>query len=63
MSHEAAVGKISEEEINYLTSRGITEEDAESMIVRGFLNMDITGLPDELVAQTQMMIDMSVDGM
>ena len=63
MSHEAAVGKISEDEINYLTSRGITEEDAESMIVRGFLNMDITGLPDELAEQTQMMIDMSVDGM
>ena len=63
MSHEAAVGKISEEEINYLTSRGINEEDAESMIVRGFLNMDITGLPDELAEQTQMMIDMSVDGM
>ena len=63
MSHEAAVGKISEDEINYLTSRGITEEDAESMIVRGFLNMDITGLPDELAAQTQRMIDMSLDGM
>ena len=63
MSHEAAVGKISEEEINYLTSRGITEEDAESMIVRGFLNMDITGLPDELAEQTQNMIDMSLDGM
>lgn len=62
MSHEAAVGKISEDEINYLTSRGITEEDAESMIVRGFLNMDITGLPDELVEQTQKMIDMSVEG-
>ncbi len=63
MSHEAAVGKISEDEINYLTSRGITEEDAESMIVRGFLNMDITGLPDELAEQTQKMIDMSVEGM
>ena len=63
MSHEAAVGKISEDEINYLTSRGITEEDAESMIVRGFLNMDITGLPDELAEQTQNMIDMSVEGM
>ena len=63
MSHEAAVGKISEDEINYLTSRGIAEEDAESMIVRGFLNMDITGLPDELAEQTQRMIDMSLDGM
>ena len=63
LSHEAAVGKISEDEINYLTSRGIAEEDAESMIVRGFLNMDITGLPDELAEQTQRMIDMSLDGM
>ena len=33
------------------------------MIVRGFLNMDITGLPDELAKQTQNMIEMSVDGM
>lgn len=63
MSHEAAVGKIDEDEINYLTSRGITEEEAASMIVRGFLSMDITGLPDELAADTQKMIDMSVDGM
>lgn len=63
MSHEAAVGKISEDEINYLTSRGIPEEEAESMIVRGFLNMDITGLPEELAQQTQNMIDMSLDGM
>ena len=63
LSHEASVGRIDEEEINYLTSRGISEEDAESMIVRGFLNMDITGLPDELAKQTQNMIEMSVDGM
>ena len=62
MSYEAAVGKISEDEINYLTSRGIPEEEAESMIVRGFLNMDITGLPEELAQQTQNMIDMSLDG-
>ena len=32
------------------------------MIVRGFLSMDITGLPDELAAETQKMIDMSVEG-
>lgn len=63
MSHEAAVGKIDEAEINYLTSRGITEEEAASMIVRGFLSMDITGLPDELAAETQKMINMSVEGM
>lgn len=63
MSHEAAVGKIDEDEINYLTARGISEEEAASMIVRGFLSMDITGLPDELAQETQTMIDMSLDGM
>jgi len=63
MSHEAAVGKIDEEEIYYLTSRGLTEEEATSMIVRGFLSMDITGLPPELASETKRMIDMSLEGM
>lgn len=63
MSHEAAVGKIAEEEIQYLTSRGIPEEEAASMIVRGFLSMDITGLPPELAKETKKMIEMSLDGM
>ena len=63
MSHEAAVGKIDEEEIYYLTSRGLTEEEATSMIVRGFLSMDITGLPPELASETKKMIDMSLEGM
>ena len=62
MSHEAAVGKIAEEEIYYLTSRGLTEEEATSMIVRGFLSMDITGLPQELASETKKMIDMSLEG-
>lgn len=63
LSHEAAVGKIDEDEIYYLTSRGFTEEEAASMIVRGFLNMDITGLPPALAEYTKKMIDMSVKGM
>jgi Fe-S cluster assembly scaffold protein SufB len=63
LSHEAAVGKIAENEIQYLMARGLTEDEATSMIVHGFLDMDITGLPDELAAETQKMIDMSLDGM
>ncbi|BAW31860.1 MAG TPA: SufD family Fe-S cluster assembly protein [Methanothermobacter sp.] len=63
MSHEAAVGKIAEEEILYLTSRGLTEDEAASMIVRGFLSMDIKGLPPELAAETKKMLDMSLKGM
>ncbi|EPR42824.1 SufBD protein [Desulfovibrio sp. X2] len=48
LSHEAAVGKIAQEEIEYLTARGLDEEEASSTIVRGFLNVDIMGLPDKL---------------
>jgi Fe-S cluster assembly scaffold protein SufB len=48
MSHEAAVGKIAEEEILYLMARGLTAEEATSAIVRGFLDIDIKGLPEKL---------------
>ena len=48
MSHEAAVGKIDKGEIEYLMSRGLDEEEAVSTIVRGFLNVDIEGLPASL---------------
>lgn len=63
LSHEAAVGKIAEEEVLYLMSRGLTEDEAASMIVRGFLSMDITGLPQELADETKRMLDMSLKGM
>ena len=63
LSHEAAVGKIAEEEVLYLMSRGLTEDEAASMIVKGFLSMDIAGLPPELAAETKRMIDMSIQGM
>jgi Fe-S cluster assembly scaffold protein SufB len=48
LSHEAAVGKIAQEEIEYLMARGLDEEEATSTIVRGFLNVEIMGLPKEL---------------
>ncbi len=48
MSHEAAVGKIAQEEIEYLMARGLSEEEATATIVRGFLNVEIEGLPPEL---------------
>ncbi|NDY42549.1 SufD family Fe-S cluster assembly protein [Dissulfurirhabdus thermomarina] len=48
MSHEAAVGRIAREEIEYLMARGLDEEEATSAIVRGFLNVKIEGLPPEL---------------
>ena len=49
MSHEASVGKIDPREIEYLMARGLDEDEAISTIVRGFLNVDIEGLPESLV--------------
>ncbi len=48
LSHEASVGKIAQEEIEYLMARGMDEDEATSTIVRGFLNTDIMGLPSRL---------------
>jgi Fe-S cluster assembly scaffold protein SufB len=59
MSHEAAVGKIAQEEIAYLMSRGLSEDEATSTIVRGFLNVDIPGLPPQLKAEIDRAIEES----
>jgi hypothetical protein len=56
MSHEAAVGKISQEEIEYLMARGLTEQEATALIVRGFLNVKMEGLPAELQNEIEKMI-------
>ncbi|MDD5551629.1 MAG: SufD family Fe-S cluster assembly protein [Candidatus Pacebacteria bacterium] len=59
LSHEAAVGKINEEEIEYLMARGVSRKDATAMIIRGFLNIDIKGLPDSLDKQIKKAINLS----
>lgn len=59
MSHEAAVGKIAQEEILYLMSRGLTEYEATATIVRGFLSVDIPGLPPQLKAEIDRAVDLS----
>jgi hypothetical protein len=50
MSHEASIGRIAPGEAAYLQSKGMTEEEAISMIIRGFLNMGIESLSPELDA-------------
>lgn len=50
LTHEAAVGRIAEEEIIYLMAKGFTEDEARSMIIRGFLQPKIpVALPKQLV--------------
>ncbi|MEM4487615.1 MAG: SufD family Fe-S cluster assembly protein [Desulfurococcaceae archaeon] len=40
LSHEAAIGLIAQREIDYLMSRGFTEEEAKAVLIRGFMNID-----------------------
>jgi len=59
LSHEAAIGKIAEEEVEYLMARGLTRTEATATIVRGFLRVDIEGLPPMLGAELQRAIEAS----
>lgn len=61
LSHEAAVGKIAEEQILYLMSRGLSYDEATSLIVRGFLNVDISGLPEELEKETKRLMELEYE--
>jgi len=56
MSHEAAVGKIAAEEVEYLMARGLDEDEAVSTIVRGFLSVKIEGLPAALEEEMEQAI-------
>lgn len=59
LSHEAAVGKIAEEEVEYLMARGLNRTEATAAIVRGFLRVDIEGLPQLLSAELQRAVETS----
>ncbi|MEL7562003.1 SufD family Fe-S cluster assembly protein [Dehalogenimonas sp. 4OHTPN] len=59
LSHEAAVGKIAEDEVEYLMARGLTRDEATAAIIRGFLKVDIEGLPPMLNAELRKAVEAS----
>ncbi|MGD6852365.1 MAG: SufB/SufD family protein [Candidatus Bathyarchaeia archaeon] len=59
ITHEAAVGKISEKEITYLMTRRLSREQAVSLIIRGFMDVSILGLPDALNKEIKTIVDSS----
>jgi hypothetical protein len=61
ITHEAAVGKISEKEIVYLMTRKLSRDQAVSLIIRGFMDVGILGLPDELNAEIKKIVDASTE--
>jgi Fe-S cluster assembly protein SufB len=63
IAHEASVGKISEEELFYLMSRGIPEDEAKTLIVRGFVSPLMKELPLEYAAEMNVLIAMEMEGM
>ncbi len=53
LSHEAAVGPIAEEAVEYLMTRGLSRDIAISTLVRGFMQIDLPGLPEILTKHIQ----------
>ncbi len=60
--HEASAGKISEEVLLYLASRGIDEETAKGIIVNGFLSEVVKTLPLEFASELNQLIEMEMEG-
>jgi Fe-S cluster assembly scaffold protein SufB len=48
LSHEASIGRISKDEIEYLQSKGLNEKKAQDLIVKGFVNDSIKKMPDSV---------------
>lgn len=62
IEHEATVSKIGEEKIFYLTSRGITEDQAMSLIVSGFIEPIVKELPMEYAIELNRLIELEMEG-
>ena len=62
VEHEASVSKVSEEQLFYLMSRGISEEDATRMIVMGFIEPFTRELPMEYAVEMNRLIKFEMEG-
>ena len=62
ISHEARVGKINEEQIFYLMSRGLTEEQAKQLIISGFVEPIVKELPLEYAVELNRLIELEMEG-
>ena len=62
LGHEATVGKISDEQVFYLMSRGLGQEQASQMIVSGFIEPIVKALPLEYAVELNRLIEMEMEG-
>ncbi|WP_019926936.1 Fe-S cluster assembly protein SufB [Nocardia sp. BMG111209] len=62
MGHEATVSKISDDQLFYLMSRGLTEDEAMAMVVRGFVEPIAKELPMEYALELNRLIELQMEG-
>lgn len=62
IAHEARVGKLSEEDVFYLMSRGLSEDEAKAMIVSGFIEPIVRLLPLEYAVEMNRLIELEMEG-
>ena len=62
VGHEASVSRIGEEQLFYLTSRGLTEAEARTMIVNGFIEPLVRELPMEYAVEMNRLIQLQMEG-
>jgi Fe-S cluster assembly protein SufB len=62
IAHEATVGRLSEEDIFYLLSRGLSKEQAFAMIVNGFIEPIVRELPLEYAVEMNRLIELEMEG-
>ncbi len=62
ITHEATVGKIGEEQLFYLMSRGLSEAEANALIVRGFIEPVAKELPLEFAVELNRLIELEMEG-
>ena len=62
VEHEASVSKIAEEQLLYLMSRGLSEAEASSMIVTGFIEPLVKELPMEYAVEMNRLIELQMEG-
>ena len=62
MTHEATVGKVSAEQVFYLMSRGLTENEATNLIVQGFLEVFTKELPMEYAIEFNRLVKLEMEG-
>jgi Fe-S cluster assembly protein SufB len=62
ITHEATVSKVSDEQLFYLMSRGVKEDEAMNMIVRGFVEPIVKELPLEYAVELNRLIALEMEG-